>query len=189
MGTSTGHFSNNLIRWMVREGAADEELLALDWREMPALLMSGEMSAEAFEVIRTALLALDSSVSQNGGAVVKTVEEGIIATFSESRAAVAAAIDIQRGLRQRQDDHPLAMRAAIHRGPAMVTTLNDRLDYFGSTVHITHRLLELASAGDLMVTDAVAGSREISQLLDEAMETAQVVPTVITDVIVQRYRC
>jgi|TARA_B100000809_G_scaffold164141_1_gene161502 class 3 adenylate cyclase len=76
----------------------------------------------------------------------------------------------------------------------MVTTLNDRLDYFGSTVHATHRLLDLAEAGDLMVTDAVAASREVSELLEDATDTAAVVSANLIDgsdlanVIVQRYR-
>ena len=55
MGTSTGHFSNNLVRWMVDEGAADEALLSLDWREMPTLLMSGEMSAENFQAFQSSV--------------------------------------------------------------------------------------------------------------------------------------
>ena len=53
MGTSTGHFSNNLLRWMVDEGVADPELLAIDWREMPARLISGETSADDFQAIQT----------------------------------------------------------------------------------------------------------------------------------------
>ena len=49
----------------------------------------------------------------------------------------------------------------------MVTMLNDRLDYFGSTVHITARLLELARPGDVMTTDAVTNQPEISRLIGQ----------------------
>gem|GEM_PF-2952987 len=46
----------------------------------------------AFEIIRTALMACENSVARHGGAVVKTIEEGVIATFGDSNSAVAATI-------------------------------------------------------------------------------------------------
>ncbi len=53
MGTATGHFTNNLIRWMVDQGAAGPELLDIDWHEVPALLASGQLSTEKFQGVHT----------------------------------------------------------------------------------------------------------------------------------------
>ena len=59
------------------------------------------------------------------------------------------------------------LQLAVHRGPAMVTTLNDRLDYFGNSVHLARQLLAIAGPRELLMTDAVAGLEEVSALLRE----------------------
>ncbi|MDA1055700.1 MAG: DUF5939 domain-containing protein [Planctomycetota bacterium] len=142
----------------------------------------------AFDVIRPSLLAMDDCITQHGGTVVKVVAEGMFATFADPSSAVKAGLATQQALAKLQHEHALAVRAAIHRGPALVTTLNDRLDYFGSTVHVTTRLLALTAAGELILTDAVIDSSEIGQLLGAACKSAEVVPADWCQSVVHRYR-
>ncbi len=56
MGTSTGHFSNNLMQWIHEEGHCPDEIAAIDWREMQRMAGEGEVDTELFaeveEVIR-----------------------------------------------------------------------------------------------------------------------------------------
>ncbi|MEO8496158.1 MAG: DUF5939 domain-containing protein, partial [Planctomycetota bacterium] len=119
----------------------------------------------AFAVIRAGLVALEQSITKHSGAVVKFVGEGILATFNDPLQAATASVELSRALDELGGDHPLHVRAALHTGSAMVTTFNDRLDYFGSTVHATARLLELACPGDVMTTNAITSHPEISRLL------------------------
>ena len=142
----------------------------------------------AFDVIREALVAMENCITQHGGAVVKVVAEGMIATFTDPGSAIKSGVAIHTALCSSDREYPLAVRVAAHRGPAMVTTLNDRLDYFGSTVHVTKRLLDLGAAGDLIVTDAMIESSEISEFLSGHCNVGEVLTADWCSAIVQRYR-
>ena len=63
----------------------------------------------------------------------KIVGEGVLAVFQSTASAVHAAVTLMK----KMDLNELPLRTAIDHGPAMVTTLNDRLDYFGATVTIS----------------------------------------------------
>jgi crotonobetainyl-CoA:carnitine CoA-transferase CaiB-like acyl-CoA transferase len=61
VGPAAGRFTNNLFRWLYEEGACDERLAALDWREVPeraelelarrvvAEFLAGKMKREVLE--------------------------------------------------------------------------------------------------------------------------------------------
>ena len=69
----------------------------------------------------------------------------------------------------------------------MVTTLNDRLDYFGTTVEAATQMLELSAAGELLVSKAIIDSGNIAQLLSDASRSVEVVAQSPLELIVQRY--
>ena len=140
-----------------------------------------------FDIVRTTLSEMSENIALRGGAVVKFVGEGLLATFNDSVAAVQTAIELNESS-HRQGRRQLGIRISLHRGPAMVTTLNDRLDYFGSSVHLAVKLLESARAGDLVLTDALLVNREITKLLDERGIRAEVVATLLPGTIAQRCR-
>ena len=127
----------------------------------------------AFGQIRAELTRLDEIVRKNGGAVVKTVGEGIVATFTEPVAALRAGIELQ----SRRANESLPLQVAIHRGPAMVTTLNDRLDYFGGTANRVRELLGSAGPSELLLTEAVAAQPEVAQLMREHQVDADLLPS------------
>lgn len=51
-GTATGHFTNNLFRWLLEEGGCGPETAALDWRRMPELTASEQVTPEDITRIR-----------------------------------------------------------------------------------------------------------------------------------------
>ena len=118
----------------------------------------------AFGKIRTKLLEIEECVRSNGGAVVKIVGEGVLAVFQSTASAVQAAVTLMMKMELRE----LPLRTAIDHGPAMVTTLNDRLDYFGATVARTRRLLESANSGELLIPSRVALDEELQNILHES---------------------
>jgi hypothetical protein len=121
--------------------------------------------ARAFGVILEHLHALGDAVSKGGGALIKTMDEGVLAAFGEPENAVEVGLDLQEVLSQRALTRDLRLRAGIHRGPAVAATFNDHLDYFGSISRQTMRLLPLARDGDLVLTGAVAGDPGVAALL------------------------
>src|SRR5262249_36209544 len=86
--------------------------------------------ARAFARIHEHFRLLEERIRKEGGALVKTVGEGVVAAFPEPATAVRVGLDLLALLNGGSDTRDLRPRAAVHRGAAMVATLNDHLDYF-----------------------------------------------------------
>ena len=82
------------------------------------------------------------------GAVVKTIGDAVMASFGDPADAVKAALAMQA---RDRCDHELVLKLGIHVGPSVVVTLNDRLDYFGSTVNMAARLQGQSQGGDIVL--------------------------------------
>src|SRR5439155_15522041 len=117
-----------------------------------------------FALFREHFLLLDECIRREGGAVVKTVGEGVLAAFSESAAAVRAGLALQ-ALSVAEGTGNLRVCLGIHHGPAMAATLNGQLDYFGTTVSQVTQLPHLARGGEVILTQAVATDPEVAALL------------------------
>jgi class 3 adenylate cyclase len=141
--------------------------------------------ARAFGLIHHHLQLLEEHIRREGGALVKTTGAGVLATFHEATAAVRAGLSILAGCGMRvgdaAQDRELLPKVGVHRGPAMVATLNDHLDYFGTTVQEASALVPLACGGDLVLTQIVAADLQVASLLRtrgleaEILQTDQVV--------------
>jgi serine/threonine protein kinase/class 3 adenylate cyclase len=121
--------------------------------------------ARAFSVIHEHFRLLDERIRREGGALVKTVGEGLLAVFREPVAAVRTAVDLPALLAQHETTRGLRLRLGVHQGPAMAATINDQLDYFGATVNRAAQLLPQAGGGDLLLTPSVAGDSQVAALL------------------------
>ena len=81
--------------------------------------------------------------------------------------AVEAALDAQAALAHPPGDGPpLTLKAGVHFGPTIAVTLNDRLDYFGTTVNVAARLGGLSSGYDVVISQRVRGDGEVQRLLE-----------------------
>src|SRR5262249_48827443 len=80
------------------------------------------------------------------------------AAFTDPASAVRAALAIPPELAASETTRGLLprLRVAVHRGPAMATTVNDHLDYFGQTVHEALQTLSLTPAGAFVLSRPVA---------------------------------
>jgi len=62
--------------------------------------------------------------------------------------------------------------AYIHEGPCLAVTLNERLDYFGSTVNAAARIVGLSGGHDVVVSRTVRDDPEVAaKLADGEIET------------------
>ncbi|HYC64090.1 MAG TPA: adenylate/guanylate cyclase domain-containing protein, partial [Reyranellaceae bacterium] len=53
-------------------------------------------------------------------------------------------------------DRRLVIKLGVHVGPSVMVSLNERLDYFGSTVNMAARLQGQSAGGDIVVSGTVA---------------------------------
>jgi serine/threonine protein kinase/class 3 adenylate cyclase len=118
--------------------------------------------ARAFSILHEQFHLIDELVREAGGALVKTIGEGVLCVFADPNAAVRAALAIPEALAAGETTADLRIRILAHRGPAMAATLNDHLDYFGTTVHQSLEALEATPAGSLVLTRAVASDPDVA---------------------------
>ena len=130
--------------------------------------------APAFGRVLTHFEILRAAVAAEGGAVVKTMGDAIMAVFPRPVAALRAIAAAQQRLAQPApagaDDPaalpaPLQLKAGLHFGPCIAINQNDRLDYFGTTVNIAARLCGLCHGGDLVLSAALRGDPEVAAAL------------------------
>lgn len=109
---------------------------------------------KAYYLVRQHFDTLTRVVAHHSGAVVKTIGDAIMATFTNPLDAVKAAVAMLDDIEafNRNITEELVLKIGIHRGHSIVVTLNDRLDYFGQTVNIAARVQGLAEAGEIYVS-------------------------------------
>jgi class 3 adenylate cyclase len=116
-----------------------------------------------FDVLREA-------IAREGGAVVKTLGDAVMAVFRRPVGALQAMRDAQLALAHPGGgERPLALKVGIHTGPCIAVTLNDRLDYFGSTVNAAARLVGLSRGDDAVISEAVRADPEVVAAVAEGL--------------------
>jgi class 3 adenylate cyclase len=128
--------------------------------------------AAAFNIVRDHFAFLAAIVRDHDGAVVKTIGDAVMASFGDPVDAVQAALAMQariahfnRGHGGDRSDRRLVLKLGIHAGPSVMVSLNDRLDYFGSTVNMAARLQGQSQGGDIVLSEAVARDPAVKPLL------------------------
>jgi class 3 adenylate cyclase len=125
----------------------------------------------AFDIVREHFRVLNDIVAAETGAVVKTIGDAVMATFSTPDRAVAAALrirDAMPGIGDGRSGGDLLVKIGIHEGPCLAVVLNDRQDYFGQTVNIAARVQGLAVSREIFATGPVIEHLGTSKLLESA---------------------
>jgi class 3 adenylate cyclase len=125
----------------------------------------------AYELVRRHFHLLTEIVAAEGGSVVKTIGDAVMATFPTPDRALAAALHMREAIslvvnETRHED--LLLKIGIHEGPCLAVMLNDRLDYFGQTVNIAARIQGLASSRAIFASKSVVEYPHSSTLLKTA---------------------
>jgi class 3 adenylate cyclase len=133
----------------------------------------------AYRLVRDHFDFLADAVRQNNGAIVKTIGDAVMAAFSEPSDAVRTGLDIQGKVARFNADHggeAITIKMGLHGGACIAVTMNERLDYFGSTVNIAARLQGQSQGGDIVLSERLSADPAVAALLDDwpaSMEVAQ----------------
>lgn len=123
--------------------------------------------AVAFGMVMSHFDILREAVATEGGAIVKTIGDAIMAVFQRPASALQAVIRAQRMLAMPPNNtRPLMLKVGIHAGPCIAVTLNEKLDYFGSTVNAASRLVELSNGEDVILSASVRHDPEVRAILE-----------------------
>jgi class 3 adenylate cyclase len=156
------------------ETLAQHESLAV--RDLTVVFTDIERSTElyqrvgdiaAYALVRRHFDIVFAAVLAHDGTIVKTIGDAVMASFVRPERAVTAFVEVQRLLRD------LRIRAAVHCGPVVAVTLNDRLDFFGTTVNETARMEIECAPGELIVSDAVHARIDADVVLHDCEVTSE----------------
>ena len=125
----------------------------------------------AFDLVREHFGALLDTIAAEGGAVVKTIGDAVMATFSTPDRAMRAAMRMRTAMRELNESRhgeDLALNIGLHEGPCLAVMLDDRQDYFGHTVNVASRVQGLADPTAILATKPIVESENVGRLLAEA---------------------
>jgi class 3 adenylate cyclase len=166
-------FPTAILRPGDEVGIAHVTLMFTDLRGSTALY--GRIGdARAYHLVREHFAYLASAVRANDGAVIKTIGDAVMAAFSDPGDAVRAALDVQRNVAafnrahggNGENSEGVVIKLGLHGGACIAVTLNDRLDYFGSTVNLAARLQGQSRGGDIVISQELADDAGVSRLID-----------------------
>lgn len=89
------------------------------------------------------------------GRIVKTVGDGVLVEFSSAVEAVRSAVELQRGMSERNLGMPAERRQAFRIGLHLGDIIASDEDVFGDTVNIAARLQALAEPGSIVLSASV----------------------------------
>ncbi len=118
------------------------------WERMPAAMQVA--LAQHDQILRTA-------IARHGGLAFKQIGDAFQAAFASPQAAIAAALDAQRGLRDARwgETGPLRVRMGIHTGPE---------EWLGTDYAVSHtlnrvaRIMSAGHGGEILVSSESAES-------------------------------
>ena len=123
--------------------------------------------ATAFGRVMTHFDVLKQVIANADGALVKTIGDAVMAVFRRPASALRAMLTAQELLASPAEGAvPLTLKAGVHTGPCIAVTLNDRLDYFGTTVNLAARLEGLSTGEDVIISRVLYDDPEVRALVE-----------------------
>ncbi|EIJ42301.1 family 3 adenylate cyclase [Beggiatoa alba B18LD] len=151
-------FSSEVLRPGVQLGISNISLLFTDLKSSTELYEK-RGDASAFALVQAHFDIMTTIIARYQGGVVKTIGDAVMAVFTDPLAAVQASVDILRGFNSYNQNHPteeqLIIKLGLHKGACIALNLNEKLDYFGSTVNIAARVQGVSEGNDLILSSTM----------------------------------
>jgi TolB-like protein len=116
------------------------------------------------------LVLIDPMIAAHRGRIVKNTGDGLLAEFNSVVDAVRCAVDVQRGMAERNSDVPPNNRIEFRIGINVGDVIEDNGDIFGDGVNVAARLEALAEPAGICVSDDAY--RQLRDKLDIAFDDA-----------------
>ena len=107
----------------------------------------------ALQDVRTGFI--DGKIVEHQGRVVKLTGDGILAEFPSVVNAVACAVELQHGIRERNADVPQDRRIEFRIGVNLGDVIVEGADIYGDGVNVAARLESIAESGGIAISGSV----------------------------------
>ena len=111
---------------------------------------------------------VDPKITEHRGRIVKTTGDGLLVEFASVVDAVRCAVEVQRGMIERNADVPQGKRVEFRIGINVGDIIIEEDDIFGDGVNVAARLEALAEPGGICVSGRV--EEDVHGKLDTAFE-------------------
>ena len=132
----------------------------------------------AYFLVRQHFEILNRVIRERSGVIVKTIGDAVMAAFERPEDAVRAGVEMIRELGRfnRTASRPLGLKVGIHKGQAIVVSLNERIDYFGQDVNIAARVQGLADVDEICLSEVVMAAPGVGEILRDHMTSSDYLP-------------
>ena len=113
---------------------------------------------------------IDPMVAAYRGHIVKNTGDGLLAKFNSVVDAMRCAVDVQRGMAERNSDVPKNNRIEFRIGINVGDVIEDNGDIFGDGVNVAARLEAIAEPGGICISDDA--HRQVRDKLDIVFDDA-----------------
>jgi class 3 adenylate cyclase len=152
------YFSRDLLKPSTPLKVASCAILFSDLTGSTALYTQAG-DAAAFRLVDDHFDLLRKVIGENGGAVVKTMGDAIMAAFTEPlqcvRAAIASLHAFETFRAGAEHGELTGIKLGLFGGPCYVVTANDAIDYFGQTVNCASRVQHCAETGEIVFEEEI----------------------------------
>jgi class 3 adenylate cyclase len=121
----------------------------------------------AFSEVRSHFLKAYDVVKRQGGAVVKTIGDAVMAAFADPLDALRAAVELQEYFNGKNPETRLRLRVTLNTGSCLAVNLNSAIDYFGNTVNLGAKIQSIAEAGQIGFTEDYYQTPSVRSFLKE----------------------
>ncbi|HZV02426.1 MAG TPA: DUF5939 domain-containing protein [Planctomycetota bacterium] len=169
-------FSSQVFAPDTRVGISSIALLFTDLKSSTAMYEKvGD--AVAFALVRDHFKLLFESVSAEQGGLVKTIGDAVMASFPRPENALRAAIAMHAQIatfnEHEKPAFPIKLKVGLHAGPCIAVNLNERLDYFGTTVNMAARIQNESFGDDIVLLDQIARDPDVARVLASVSATRE----------------
>ncbi len=125
--------------------------------------------SQAFALVKEHFVIMERLVREHKGAIVKTIGDAVMAVFTDPGDALHTAVEMIEAFDDLETAQKLKnaiiVKVGVHHGPCIAVTLNERIDYFGTTVNIAARVQGLSDGRDVVASGAIYGESDAAEYL------------------------
>jgi class 3 adenylate cyclase len=115
---------------------------------------------QAYRLVQEHFHLLTKTVRDYKGAIVKTMGDAIMATFSTPTEGLLASLEMLKkiegmNIAWKKEGYEIGLKVGLNEGSALAVVNDERLDYFGQSVNIAARVQGLASSGEIWVSESI----------------------------------